>query len=526
MTNPTMPLDGGGAELPVVTRAELGYDAPAAPAVEMRPLGSAPVGVDKAEADAGPPPASFAELYQFASGSEKLLLLFAVLCATGAGCSMPMMLIAFGSAFDQLGVAETLPGKSVIGEQMDKMLFTFVYIGVGMGLGKGLYIASVQYVCSSQMLKYKMAFLKAVLRQDVAWYDTSSPEELTTRFEEAMVKVQKGLSAPAFMFFEGLGYGLGSLVMAFVYEPVVAGITIAAVPLLIIPASLMMYLVEHGAKIVSSAYGKAGGIATEALFSMRTIVSLGLEERFEQRYSSSLAGARRATVKNMAAFGVSVGCALSAYLVMMVVAIIYGAFTLSQEMEKSEFDFIVPCREPWCGERTDNYYCAELGSNKLVSNQTWPCSAEDKVCLCVCVCVCVCVCMPVCMPVPVFLCFFGQVSSVQSLAPLHLPFPLRLRFPLPFHLPVPFPVPFPLSLNLPLPLPLPLPLSPAPCPSLCPSLLLSLSLSLSLYLIAPVALSGFKQPLCVRARARVRFGVRHASISQPIYIYIYISIYI
>jgi ABC-type multidrug transport system fused ATPase/permease subunit len=252
-----MPLDGGGAELPVVTRAELGYDAPAAPAapaVEMRPLGSAPVGVDKAEADAGPPPASFAELYQFASGSEKLLLLFAVLCATGAGCSMPMMLIAFGSAFDQLGVAETLPGKSVIGEQMDKMLFTFVYIGVGMGLGKVLYIASVQYVCSSQMLKYKMAFLKAVLRQDVAWYDTSSPEELTTRFEEAMVKVQKGLSAPAFMFFEGLGYGLGSLVMAFVYEPVVAGITIAAVPLLIIPASLMMYLVEHGAKIVSSAY--------------------------------------------------------------------------------------------------------------------------------------------------------------------------------------------------------------------------------------------------------------------------------
>jgi hypothetical protein len=44
--------------------------------------------------------------------------------------------------------------------------------------------------------------------------------------------------------------------MAFVYAPVVSGITLAAVPLLVIPASLMMYLMEHGAKIVNEAYGK------------------------------------------------------------------------------------------------------------------------------------------------------------------------------------------------------------------------------------------------------------------------------
>ena len=126
---------------------------------------------------------------------------------------------------------------------------------------------------------------------------------------------------------------------------------------------------------------KAGGIATEALFSMRTIVSLGLEERFEQRYSASLAGARRATVKNMGAFGVAVGFALSAYLVMTVVAIIYGAFALSREMEKSAFDFIVPCTEAWCA-RNSSHYCAKLGTNILVLNQTSPCRASDGVGLC------------------------------------------------------------------------------------------------------------------------------------------------
>jgi hypothetical protein len=71
-----------------------------------------------------------------------------------------------------------------MGSSMDKMLLTFVWIGIGMGCGKLIYITCVNYVCSSQVLAYKRAFLKAVLRQEVAWYDTSSPEEITTKFEQ------------------------------------------------------------------------------------------------------------------------------------------------------------------------------------------------------------------------------------------------------------------------------------------------------------------------------------------------------
>ncbi|MGB1605984.1 MAG: ABC transporter transmembrane domain-containing protein, partial [Promethearchaeia archaeon] len=71
--------------------------------------------------------------------------------------------------------------------------------------------------------------------------------------------------------------------------------------------------------MITKAYGQAGGVATEALFAVRTVVSLGIEDQFEKRYNSSLGGARKATVRNMTAFGVSVGMALSAYLIMMAV---------------------------------------------------------------------------------------------------------------------------------------------------------------------------------------------------------------
>ena len=51
----------------------------------------------------------------------------------------------------------------------------------------------------------------------------------------------------------------------------------------------MMHIIENGSKSVSKAYGKAGGIATETLFAMRTVASLGIERQFESRYATPIA---------------------------------------------------------------------------------------------------------------------------------------------------------------------------------------------------------------------------------------------
>ena len=47
------------------------------------------------------------------------------------------------------------------------------------------------------------AYLKAILRQDVGWYDTSNPEQLSTTFAECMGTMQKGFKSIP-MIFTGL----------------------------------------------------------------------------------------------------------------------------------------------------------------------------------------------------------------------------------------------------------------------------------------------------------------------------------
>ena len=141
------------------------------------------------------PTASLSELYQYASGLELFGILIAFICAAGSGVCQPMMLLAFQSMFNNLGSAEVSAGLTL---SMDVMMETFlimIYVGGGMFAGRWISVTLIEYITASQMQKYKREYLRAILRQDVAWYDTSNPEELSTVFAEAMVKVQKGLKA-------------------------------------------------------------------------------------------------------------------------------------------------------------------------------------------------------------------------------------------------------------------------------------------------------------------------------------------
>ena len=135
----------------------------------------------KKKAEEKKPKATIPEFYQFASGGEKLMLVIAAFAATGSGLAMPMMLIAFGDAFDGLGVSETISGASYGASFMDQMLLTFIWIALGIFGGRFLYLSFTDWVCSNQLYAYKKAYLKAVLRQGGGCRRPNAPDTARNR---------------------------------------------------------------------------------------------------------------------------------------------------------------------------------------------------------------------------------------------------------------------------------------------------------------------------------------------------------
>ena len=113
------------------------------------------------------------------------------------------MLVAFDELFKQLGTTASVDGLIVPMSSMLRLLFVMFISGGLAGFGMFLNSACIARVTAAQMAQYKSKYLKAILRQDVGWYDTSNPEQLSTTFAECMGTMQKGFKSIP-MIFTGL----------------------------------------------------------------------------------------------------------------------------------------------------------------------------------------------------------------------------------------------------------------------------------------------------------------------------------
>jgi ATP-binding cassette subfamily B (MDR/TAP) protein 1 len=62
-------------------------------------------------------------------------------------------------------------------------------------LFEGIGTTCIEWSKNRQVAKWKKGYIKGILRQDVGWYDTNKPQELSTRMGESLVLIEKGLGS-------------------------------------------------------------------------------------------------------------------------------------------------------------------------------------------------------------------------------------------------------------------------------------------------------------------------------------------
>ncbi|EOD24007.1 hypothetical protein EMIHUDRAFT_427164 [Emiliania huxleyi CCMP1516] len=172
------------------------------------------------------------------------------------------------------------------------------YWGLGIGGCQGIAALLLDYSKNRQITRWKKEYLKSILRQDAGWYDVNQPQELSTRMGESIVHIEKALHLSNANIFTTIGSITVGLYVSLRESWAVALVTLAVAIVAYLPSvSLLLYYLEQRTKLLADAYAGAGGVASEVLSSIRTVASLGLEERSLQRYDANLANAERAAIR-------------------------------------------------------------------------------------------------------------------------------------------------------------------------------------------------------------------------------------
>jgi ABC transporter fused permease/ATP-binding protein len=269
----------------------------------------------------GPPPAALRRLVALARPEARLLAAgtCGLLVAAGATLLFPQ---AFRVVIDgALGVGAPgllgPPGPAIV----DRAAVAMAAIAAIQGAA-----IAVRYACFSlagerAVTRLRQDLYRAVLDQEVAFFDERRTGELTSRLASDTATVQSAVSANVSLALRHLASMLGAIGFLLFTSPRLTLLMLAVVPPVAVGGVAYGRRVRRLAREVQDALAAAGEVAEETISGIRTVRAFDAEEREVARYgaavSRALAVARRRVLAGAAFLaGASTGGYLAAALVL------------------------------------------------------------------------------------------------------------------------------------------------------------------------------------------------------------------
>lgn len=167
---------------------------------------------------------SYLDLYSFATFPERCLNVLGLFAAAGAGVCQPLMIFVFGDLItDFVNYTTALnTGNDLAGARADLTngvkdgALYLVYIAIAMFCCTYTYMGIWTYNGEKITRRIREQYFKAVMRQNIGWWETVGAGEITTRLTSDMATLQRGISEKVPILTQSLSCFCVAFVVAFV----------------------------------------------------------------------------------------------------------------------------------------------------------------------------------------------------------------------------------------------------------------------------------------------------------------------
>ncbi|XP_051921755.1 ATP-binding cassette, sub-family B (MDR/TAP), member 4 isoform X3 [Hippocampus zosterae] len=293
---------------------------------------------DTTEESENVPPVSFLKVMRF-NRSEWPYILVGTICASINGAMQPL----FAVIFSKIITVFAEPDLNVV--QQKSLFFSLMFVVIGAVSFVTMFLQGFCFGKSGELLtmKLRLAAFKAMMRQDLGWFDNhkNSVGALTTRLATDAAQVQgvTGLRlATLVQNIANLGTGV---ILAFVYGWELTLLVLVLVPILAVAGTVEMELLAGQAAKDKKELEKAGQIVTEAIDNIRTVASLTREATFESLFHKNLQAPYRNAQKKAHVQGFAFSFSQAMIYFTYAVCFWFGAWLVQQGRMDVEGVFLV-----------------------------------------------------------------------------------------------------------------------------------------------------------------------------------------
>jgi ATP-binding cassette subfamily B (MDR/TAP) protein 1 len=331
-----LPEGSGGAAAPAAPAA-----APAAPAVAAAPAGGrcgrrgggAAAGATKAKAKEPPAPkVSFREMLRYARGADKCLIVISCAAAALNGLIFPGFSLIFGELLNLFNDASA--GGDFVAD-IERYALWFLLLSVGAGLFSFLESALAIVTAERQVRRVREAYLRALLRQPVAYFDVNKGGEMAASLVEDTLTLMNGLSDKISSTFKYTITFLAGIAVGFARSWQLTLTMFTLLPLIVIVMGALAFHIRTFESRSAAAYAKAGDAATETFASIRTVAAFGGEEHEIRRYDAHLAVAEKSGSSKGVWIGAAVGSVFGSLFIGYGLCSLVGAVLIVKDRESN-----------------------------------------------------------------------------------------------------------------------------------------------------------------------------------------------
>lgn len=253
---------------------------------------------------------TYKSLYRYATTWDKVFIAIAAFTAIAAGAVMPLMTVVFGNlsgSFQGLALGTLLEQFETI---LNKNVLYFVYLAVGVFVL--IYISTVLFIYTGEHItsKVREQYLKAILSQNIGFFDKIGAGAVTTMITANTNLIQEAISEKVGLTLTGVAAFFAAFVIGFIKFWKLTLICTSSVVAIVVLMGTGGRKMSGWNKKSLAAYALGGSVAEEVLASIRNAVAFGTQDKLAKQYDVHLQEARHWGIRSKAALGCMIGSLL------------------------------------------------------------------------------------------------------------------------------------------------------------------------------------------------------------------------
>ncbi|CAN6234461.1 unnamed protein product [Urochloa humidicola] len=249
-------------------------------------------------------PMSISGLFKYSTPLDILLLVLGCVGATVNGGSLPWYSYLFGNFINKVVNSD----KAQMMKDVRQISFYMVFLAAVVVIGAYLEITCWRIIGERSALRIRREYLKAVLRQDIGFFDTEvSTGEVMQSISSDVAQIQDVMGEKMAGFVHHVFTFIFGYVVGFRKSWKIALAVFAVTPLMM--SCGIAYKAIYGGLTAKdeASYQRAGSVAQQAISSIRTVLSFVMEDRLADKYAEWLNQAAPIGIKMGFAKGAGMG---------------------------------------------------------------------------------------------------------------------------------------------------------------------------------------------------------------------------